>query len=83
MKRLTMYILSMFIAVSLLTGCGSGTTTNGSTETSMVIGTAYTVATGDKVVPDGTSTITVEHLLDATTKTVTLLSGSATLIQYN
>jgi len=85
MKTILKLIISIS-ALALLGGC-SGESSNGNvfgddtdSAIEMVIGTDYNVSVGDKVVPDGNTTIIVEHVLDSTTKTVQITSGSATLL---
>ncbi len=85
MKTILKLIISIS-ALALLGGC-SGENPNGNvfgdsgdSAVQMEIGTDYNVSVGDKIVPDGNATIVVGHVLDRTTKTVQITSGSATLL---
>lgn len=84
MKKL--FILSFAMLMLMFSGCGEGSNNavnGGSNDQAiqMEVGVTYTVVTGDKVVPDGTATIYVEHILDAETKNVKITSGSAVLLR--
>ena len=83
MKNFIKLTFAFSILLALLGGCGEGSNKSVfSNETiTMSLNTAYEVHEGDKVTPDGESKIVVNHVLDINTKTVTLLSGSATLLR--
>ena len=83
MKTILKLIISTS-ALALLGGC-SGENSNGNVfgdgnAVQMEIGTDYNVSVGDTIVPDGNATIVVGHVLERTTKTVQITSGSATLL---
>ena len=86
MKTISKLIISLS-ALALLGGCTAENSNNddlGDTPQStiqMQIDTIYNVSQGDKITPDATATIVVEHVLDSTTKSVKITSGSATLLR--
>lgn len=88
MKYFTKLTLASAL-LALLSGCegggGSNKTVFGNTSTNEAIqmspNTAYIINTGDTITPDGTAEIVVNHVIDINTKSVTLISGSATLLR--
>lgn len=83
MKTILKLIISIS-ALALLSGCGGDSSSgnvSGDSAIQMEVGTRYSVSAGDKVSPDTNATIVVEHVLDSTTKTVQITSGSATLLR--
>lgn len=87
MKYFTKLALASSALLSLLGGCGESTnkTVFGDTPKNeaiaMLLNTPYVVNQGDKITPDGLTEIVVDHVIDVNTKSVTLLSGSATLLR--
>ena len=83
-------ILKLIISISalvLFSACGGDSSNgevfgdNADSVTQMEINTSYPLSAGNKVVPDGPSTIVVEHTLNDNTKSVQLTSGSAILLK--
>ncbi len=78
-------IIKMILIATTMTllGCsgdGGGSFAQ-SQKIELVIGEEITVEAGDKLIADENTVINVVHEVDATTKKVTLLSGTATLIK--
>ena len=81
MKKI-FYISILTLSLFLFSGCMENHNGNVIESESMATGVEYTVNSGDQVVSTSSDTqITVLHTLSNGTKTVTLTSGSATLIR--
>lgn len=85
MRRMMKYLLFIFPLAMFLIACGDGSRASfEKTQTSieLQLNEPVSVYAGDKVQPeDENTTIKVTHEAIANTKTVTLLSGSATLLR--
>ena len=80
--KIKKYSIALCVAIGLI-GCGGDAkfeTQNNAR--SLTIGETVIVYTGDKVIPENEETvIDVEHTLNDNTKSVTLISGSASLLR--
>ena len=86
MYTMKSYIIAAIIALTLLGGCSDGSNggdtgnSNTGSSTEMVVGTVYSVESGDKLVPSSDAVLNVKHAVSSNAKSVTLLSGTATLL---
>lgn len=79
-------ILKMILIATsiILIGCGGdGNASFDGKSNGLVVGKAIPVEPGDKLITDKNTVINVIHEVDSTTKLVTLISGTATLIRGN
>lgn len=75
------YLISLSLMISFLSGCGSSSTENNIT--TIKAGSEITVKSGDSITPDTNDTeVIVSHYLDKT-KSVKVLKGSISLINGN
>jgi urease alpha subunit len=74
-------ILTITLSLFYFSGCGENHNGEVIDSISMSTGVEYTVYSGDKLISSDGAQITVLHTLSNGTKTVTLVSGTATLIR--
>jgi hypothetical protein len=83
MRQIKQQTLHWFLGIAtiilLLSGC-QGEMKEKNNSISMQTGVAYTIQQGDQVIDNGDAQVQITHLVEANTKEVTLLSGSATLL---
>jgi|FLOH01.1.fsa_nt_gi hypothetical protein len=78
----TIISIILLVTIFTFTACsGGGGSSSVVDATPLVIGEEITVEAGDQLQTDENTVINVVHEVDSTTKKVTLLSGTATLIK--
>lgn len=83
MRMKTILYITLIAAAMLFVGCSGGGGGGGSNanETALIIGEEILIEEGDKLLAENNAEINVVHEVDNTTKKVTLISGTATLIK--